>query len=415
MGATTSLLRRNRDFRRLYLALVISLVGDWFAFVAVSALLVELTGRQSMPAAVYAASVLPVVLATPLAGVLADRVDRKMMMVVADAARVPTALLLCLAGAWGSAPLAMAAVLALALLSAFFDPVATAAVPSLVEPDDLPVANAAIGAAWGAMLIVGAGLGGLAASAFGYQAAFVINAASFAVSGLLVAGIRRATQGRREAGGAARAAPWRQAWQHVRSRPAQIALLLCKPGVGIANGIVGVLPALALVQYGAGATGLGLLLAARGLGAMLGPVLATRLRARDRRGGWLMTLCGASILLYALAYALLPLAPTLVLAALLVILAHVGGGGQWALSTMGLQAATPDELRGRVMALDYGLATAAIGISALVAALLTEAASPKVAIWGQVGVAALYGTAWLLATRRWRARGADEPLPELTT
>ena len=54
MGATTSLLRRNRDFRRLYLALVISLVGDWFAFVAVSTMLVELTGRQSMPAAVYA-------------------------------------------------------------------------------------------------------------------------------------------------------------------------------------------------------------------------------------------------------------------------------------------------------------------------------------------------------------------------
>ena len=265
------------------------------------------------------------------------------------------------------------------------------------------------------MLVVGAGLGGLTASLLGYQAAFIINAASFGLSAILVARIARPTQAPRDAGAGREPAPWRTAWHHVRARPALIALLASKPGVGIANGIVGVLPALALVQWGAGATGLGVLLAARGVGAMLGPLLATRLRRHDPHGGWLMSLCGYAIVLYAIAYAALPVAPGLAVASVLVILAHVGGGGQWALSTIGLQGATPDALRGRVMALDYGLATAAIGISALAAALVTELASPATAIWSQVGMAALYGGLWLLATRRWRQPGADEPLPELRT
>ena len=408
MAALLRLLRRNRDFRRLYVALLVSLAGDWFALVAVSALLTTLTGSASMPAIAYAASVLPVVLATPLVGVLADRRDRRRMLIAADVLRVPAALGLCAAEVTGSPALALAAVLVLALLSTFFDPVATAAVPSLVDPEDLETANAAVGGAWGAMLVVGAGLGGVVSALFGHQVAFVVNAASFAVSALLVAGIRRPMQAPRVAGVAA---PWRAALQHLRARPALLALLASKPGIGVANGIVGVLPTLALLRFGAGEVGIGVLLAARGLGAMLGPLVAGAAWRRRRRGGaWLLTLCGGSILLYAAAYALLPIAPGLAAAAALIVVAHVGGGGQWSLSTIGLQVATPDALRGRVMALDFAIATAAIGASSLLAALATELAGPSVAIWIEVGLVAAYGGGWLALTRGLR-RG--EPLPEL--
>lgn len=412
MVALARLLRTNRDFRRLYLALLVSLVGDWFALVAVSALLTTQTGSASMPAIAYAASVLPVVLATPLVGVLADRRDRRRLLIGADVLRVPAALGLCAAEACGSPTMALACVLLLALLSTFFDPVATAAVPSLVDPADLETANAAVGGAWGAMLVVGAGLGGVVSAVFGHQVAFVVNAASFAVSALLVARIRRPMQAARDATLPPSAAPWRAAWQHLRARPVLLSLLASKPGVGVANGIVGVLPTLALVQFGAGEVGIGVLLAARGVGAMLGPLVFAALRRRRGTGAWLLTLCGAAILLYAAAYALLPVAPGLALAAVLIVIAHVGGGGQWSLSTIGLQVATPDALRGRVMALDFALATAAIGVSSLLAALATALASPAVAIWIEVGMATLYGVTWLALTRRLRRRDG-EPLPEL--
>src|SRR3977135_1521535 len=67
---------RNGYFRRLFLASVGSLAGDWFSFVAVASLVTELTGRPGAPAFVYAATVLPVFLASPLAGTLGDRFGR---------------------------------------------------------------------------------------------------------------------------------------------------------------------------------------------------------------------------------------------------------------------------------------------------------------------------------------------------
>src|ERR1041384_6454673 len=90
------LLLRNRACRRLFLASVVSLAGDWFSFVAVAGLVAELTGRPGAPALVYAATVLPVFAASPIAGAIADRFDRKRTLVIADLARVPIALSLCL-------------------------------------------------------------------------------------------------------------------------------------------------------------------------------------------------------------------------------------------------------------------------------------------------------------------------------
>jgi MFS family permease len=85
------LLVRNPDFRRLFLASVVSLAGDWFSFVAVASLVTELTGRAGAPAFVFAATVLPVFVASPVAGALADRFDRRRILVIADLARVTSA------------------------------------------------------------------------------------------------------------------------------------------------------------------------------------------------------------------------------------------------------------------------------------------------------------------------------------
>ena len=85
--ASVSLLRRNRDFRRLFLASVISLGGDWFLFVAITGLILETTGRAVDVGLAIMAQELAFFLASPAAGVLADRVDRRRLMIVCDLVR----------------------------------------------------------------------------------------------------------------------------------------------------------------------------------------------------------------------------------------------------------------------------------------------------------------------------------------
>ncbi len=401
------LLRRNPDFRRLFGASVVSLSGDWFAFVAVSGLVTDLTGRQGIAAFVFAASVLPVFLASPFAGVVADRVNRRTMMVAADLLRVVPALGLLVALATGQAWLAIACVALIATLSAFFEPVVGAVLPNLVDREDLSLAQTTMGSVWGSMLFVGAALGGIVAGTLGREASFVINAATFVVSALLILRIRGSFRTGPLPARATVLAHLGEVWAFVAPRKVVRALLLTKAGVGVANGIVGLLPAFALARFGADDAGIGLLLAARGLGALLGPFAGRAVARGDGRR--LLLVCGGSIISYGAAYVLLPLTGSLWLAAGCVALAHMGGGAQWVLSTYGLQLTTPDRVRGRVMSLDFGLATLAVGASSLLAGTAVELVGLQATSWGLVVLAIAYGSGWLWWTRElWHGR--DDPL-----
>jgi len=401
-----ALLVRNPDFRRLFLSSVVSLAGDWFSFVAVAGLVTELTGRPGAPAFIYAATVLPVFLASPIAGAIADRFDRRRVLVLADLLRVPVALLLCLAAWWGSVPLAVAAIVALGVGASFYDPIASAATPNLVAPEDLASAQSLMGAVWGSMLMVGAGLGGLAAELLGRQAAFVIDAASFLISAWLVSGIRAPLQ---EAAVPHRTrGAMREALAYLRATPIVSRLVFAKVGVSASNGIVGLLPAFAHGKFASSGIATGLLFAARGLGALIGPVLARVATGASPTRRGIIVVCGVSTLSYCAVYAVFPLIGAFAAALVLVVLAHLGGGAQWSMSTYGLQRETPDHLRGRVMAIDYGLATLFIGLSSIGAGLLADALGEASATWWLAGVGAVYGVAWL-AWSLAALRRADEP------
>lgn len=406
LRALLGLLRKNPAFRRLFLATVVSLLGDWFSFVAVSGFIVERTGRPGLAAVVYSASVLPIFFLSPIAGVVADRRDRRLLMVGADVLRTVPVLGLLVALWLGSAVLAVACVLAVSAISAFFEPASAASTPNLVDPEDLPVAQAAMGGVWGTMLFLGAALGGLATATLGRQASIVIDAVSFVVSAVLIVGIRRPFR-LRAAAHDSLLGHLREVWRFVRHRPVVQALLWTKTGVGVANGIVGLLPAYAMARFGAGDGAIGTLLAARGLGALLGPFIAQRFAGGDGRK--VILACGSSIVTYSIAYMFLPLTRSVGVAAIFIALAHLGGGAQWTLSTFGLQVATPDEVRGRVLSLDFGLATLAIGVSALGAAVAAELFGLDVTCWGLAAIGFVYGILWLFFTRfLWR--GDVDPL-----
>lgn len=397
LRALAELLRRNADFRRLFLSSVVSFLGDWFALVAVSGLVKELTGRDGSTALVFAAEVMPIFLMAPLAGVLADRLDRRRLMISSDLARVVPALGLLAAVALEQAWLAFVCVAAISALAAFFQPVVSAVLPNVVDEEDISLAQTAIGSVWGTMLFVGAAVGGLVTAAFGREVSFVVNAATFVVSAALIWRIRTPLSRGTVTATASVLAHLAEVWRFIRPRKVTRAFMVTKAGVGVGNGIVGLLPVFALDVFGAGDAGIGVLLAARGLGALVGPYVGRALYRSDGRR--LVLVCGSSIVAYAIAYVFLPLSPGLWSAAAFVALAHAGGGNQWVSSTTGLQLTTPDDVRGRVLSLDFGLATLAMGVSALIAGGLAEVIGLTRAAWVMATFALVYGIGWLVWTR----------------
>ena len=153
------LLRHNPAFTRLYAAQLISFAGDWFATVAILGLALELTGSPQVASLLLVVQTGAFAVASPIAGVLADRFDRRRLMVMADLARVPVALAFLLARDPGTLWIAFVAAALLSFGAAVFEPTSSAALPNLVEDEELGEANVLIGSAWGTMLAVGAALG----------------------------------------------------------------------------------------------------------------------------------------------------------------------------------------------------------------------------------------------------------------
>ena len=191
LGRYLTLLRRNRAFARLFGAQLVSFAGDWFATVALLGLALELTGSPSIAAGVLVVQTGAFALASPVAGVIADRYDRRRLMVVADIARVPVALAFLLARSPDTLWIAFVAAAGLSLGAAIFEPTSSASLPNLVDDEDLADANVLSGSTWGVMLAVGAALGGIVAATLGRDVAFIVNAASFALSAWLIVGIAR--------------------------------------------------------------------------------------------------------------------------------------------------------------------------------------------------------------------------------
>jgi MFS family permease len=176
-----------------------------------------------------------------------------------------------------------------------------------------------------------------------------------------------------------------------------LALVSSKATYAIGAGVVSQLAVLATDVFGSGDAGSGLLIAARGVGTGLGPLLAARwARGAMRR---ILTVCGWSSIAFATAYALAAWSPTLAVAFVFVALAHLGGGAQWTLSTIGLQQQVDDAVRGRVMSGDFAIVTLVLSITSIAAGVVSGVIGVRGAITVFAGLAAVSGTAYLLLTR----------------
>ncbi|WP_433115160.1 MFS transporter [Micromonospora sp. CA-246542] len=398
MASTLSVLTGNRSFRNLFLAELVVFGADWFVMVPLLVLLPHLTGSGVWGALVLAVDTGIVALLLPYTGTIADRFDRRKIMIVANVAALAGVLLLLGVRDRGTAWLALVAIGAVAVAKAFYSPAAQAALPNVLEPHELAAGNAVAGSAWGTMTVVGASLGGVLSSAAGPYACFWVAAAGLAVAAGLATRIRRPLQVARDP-----LLPAQRTWSAVREalgyighRPRVLALVTVKSAVGLGNGVLTVFPLLA-GMYGVGSLGAGLLFAVRGAGALVGPILMRRVLTNR---AWLLPGLALSMSLYGLSYVGVSIVRWFPLVLLLVFVAHFAGGSNWVMSNFALQGEVPDRLRGRVFATDMMLATLAISVSQLAVALVVDVVDERVVLAGCGLVTVVYAVGWRIATRR---------------
>jgi MFS family permease len=405
------LLRTNRDVRWLFTSQVVSYIGDWFAYVAFVGVVKDLSDAAILVTLVFVAQSLPSFLVTPIAGPTADRYNRQAVIGTVSIIQAVAALALLLVGSEGSLWLGYVCLCVISALSAFVAPASQAALPNLtVDAEQLQHANVLFGSLWGAMLAVGAALGGVVASVFGRDVAFLVNAASFVIAAGAVAMIRapmQAAPDHRTARPAMRPiADMREALGYARRDSVLLAMLTSKATFGLGSGIVGLLAVMVTDELGGGDTRTGMMIAARGFGVAVGPLIASPfVRSSLSR---VIALSGWAMGAFGVLYLGLSVTPFYTVALVLVLLAHIGGGAQWTLSTYGLQLRAPDHVRGRILAGDFGMVTLIASVSNLIAGVLADTIGPRptVAIFATTCLAAAAG--YLVVTRPVRLRVARE-------
>ncbi len=405
-----ALLRRNRNFRLLYIGQTISQLGDWFNTVAIYALLLDLTGSATAVAWMLIVQMLPIGIVGPLAGVVVDRMNRRRIMMAADLLRGCVILGLLLVRRTDQVWIAYAVTAIAVSAQAFFEPARTATIPNVTSDEELLPANALSSATWSAMLAIGASVGGLVTAVFGRDVAFVINSASFFVSAIFIALTRY------DATPAARPRHTRaidltgipdlaDGVRYVRKHAHVAALMLVKAGWGLAGGILLLLTIFGqrVFPIGAGsAAGIGVLFGARGVGAALGPIALRWILGQQP--ATLRRTIGPAYFMIGVFYLALAVAPVLSVATVCVLFAHFGGSILWVFSTVLLQMEVPDEFRGRVFAAELALVTLTSSASSyLTGHVLDAGVSPRTVSFALGAMFFAPGLLWVLILSRWHA------------
>ncbi len=409
------LLRSNRNFRRLWVAQIVSELGDWFYTVAIYTLLLQFTGRAQSVGLALTLQVLPQAFVGPSAGVVNDRMRRKRVMIAADVIRAGIVLAMILVRSRGTVALIYPLLVAEMVMAAFFEPARNAVIPNIVEREQVIVANTLASITWSFDLAIGATLGGVVLAFVGRDAVFVINALSFVISALLLSGMKfdephAAGRPPLRARDALDFSPMLAGLRYLRRQPRLAATVLVKGGLGLMIGATWVIYAIMGERVfpahvaGAGrsaALGMSLLIGARGIGALLGPLVGAQWAGhRDERlrRGILISFC-----LAAAAVGSLALAPNVWVAIACVVLAHCGGSVIWTFSTTMLQLHSDDAFRGRVFSADLAICMVAVALTAYGASAAIDAGVPLRLLAAITGACILAPAAWwLFMQRRWR-------------
>lgn len=413
------LVRENRDYRLLWLGAVFSYGGDWFNLIASADLVASLSERGAAISYLFLARFLPSFVFSPLAGVLADRVDRRRLLIAADIFRGVVVLGFLVVRRADQLWLFYLLLILQFIGSTIFIPARSAMVAMVVDRRTLVTANAVDSLTWSLMLTVGALLGGVVAGRFGRETAFIVDALSFLVSAALIARTRALPARPMMAQAGRGALAFWEGLRYVWGAPFILAVSLVKAGGALAWSAINVLEvtfARDTFPLGAGgAMTLGLIYTVTGLGTGIGPIVARSwLGDEAARLRWGIGLGFASLSVGVL---ILATAPNLEIFLLGGFVRTLGSGTLWVFSSALLQLSAPDAFRGRVFAFEYAALTLAQSASTLWAGLAQDQlgwSAAQVAL-AMAGLAGAVGGVWLAGQGYWLRHPAAAGAAEAAT
>jgi MFS family permease len=280
----------NRDFRMLASGQGLSWLGNGFQTVALAFAVVHGGGGAGELGLVSASSIVALLLGSLFGGVWADRLQPQRVMVLSDLVRCGSAASMAAAFAIGR-PSALLLCLLAAISSgagSFFNPAMMALKPMIVPSARLQSANATLSMLQTVCSVLGPALGGVAVAVFGAPIGFAVNALSYLAS-VITAMLIQARVERSPHRDMLREIA--EGWAEVRSRDWLLSGVLAATVYHIANGIVLVLSMVVAVRQLGGASAVGVISAAEGIGGFAGAAIAMRLRPRRLlRAGWLALL-----------------------------------------------------------------------------------------------------------------------------
>jgi predicted MFS family arabinose efflux permease len=387
----------NRNFALVWFAGLVSQTGDWVLITALPFFIYERTGSTLAAGTILIAYVLPAVLLGSVAGVFADRWNRKHTMIGADLVRAVIMLGLLLVQSDSTVWIAYVVAFAESSVTQFFGPAKNALVPNLVEEDRLAAANSLNSVADNLPRLIGPPIGGVLFTVFGLSSVAVVDSASYLCSGAMIVLVVVSAAPVRETAGEAVAlagSAWRRLWSDwlegmlVMKRERLIAALFVIAAVAVfADSNLSVL-AVAFVRKSlhSGAPTFGSFLTARGIGGLVGGLiigqLSTMLPIR-RLFPLSLTVMGLlGVLMFNIRIIPLDL--------FLIALAGIPAVG-WAVSEQTLlQLGTSDAYRGRVFGA-FGMTSATVTLAAM---LIGGALGDRIGVIPMLNVSAAL---WLVA------------------
>ena len=345
MDSTNSSLLKNGRFLRLWIGQGTSFVGDAVSMVALVILVVQITGSASAVGGTLVVRLLPT-LASPLAGVFADRLDRRLVLVTSDLARA--VLVLGFIFARDLTTIYMLVFL-MGLARSLFNPTIRAAFPSVVGDGDMTRANALISGAFSVSETAGPALGGLLVATVGVDAAFVLDSATYLISAASLSLISL-PRPQREGEGAGFGEDLRSGFSYLAGARVPLAIVLgAFLTVLTINTTIPAEVFLAKVTFDTGNAGYGILVGLYGGGMVLGSALMAALGDRVR----LLPFYFFGVFVTALALVGAGLSPSFVVALGALMVAGVANGTENVTTDTILQKRVPDAFLGRVFSVRF--------------------------------------------------------------
>lgn len=353
------------------------MLGEWFNTIALFLLIFEYTESEFLLGLLFTMRMLCFAAFQPFGGLLADRLNRKTIMVWTNILQVGLALSFLLIDGKNHIVWIYVLTGAMMIMHGMYVTAERAALPNIVPAEHLATANALDAASWSTALCLGAMLGGIVVEIWGTDAAFIIDAVTFAFGAYLLRNLSIPQTIGNEMKGPLLATAFtniKKGWKRIIGEKRLLRIVFAKSSWNIAGGgLAGVFLVVAgsdIDGFGM-ALGFGIFFFARGVGTGIGPIAARAFLTNEERWpvmvGLLVMLSGAFYFLVGWT-----LGVSLFLTISLVMLAHAASGANWVLSTILTQKWVEDEVRGRVFSMDMLLMSLAFSLSSATAGYLLE-------------------------------------------